>query len=207
MGVLQAAFGSIESVRKESDMRARIVESQSIRDGRVKLWRVRMAFADGDETWREVAYHGDSIAVLPYDAERRVALTVSLARAPALFRGLDGPGEEACAGMIDEGETPQQTTCREAMEEMGLRLDSLEPIGCTWPSPGVSAEQAFLFLAPYGPAARIAAGGGAPGEHEHITVNEPALADLAAKADAGAIGDLCLLALVQSLRLKRPELF
>ncbi|MGH7024793.1 MAG: NUDIX domain-containing protein [Caulobacteraceae bacterium] len=188
-------------------MDARIVETHQIWDGRVKLWRARLVYADGSETWREISWHGDSVAVLPFDAARRVALTVSLLRAPALHLHRPQLPQEACAGMIDEGEGPEETVRREAMEEMGVRLADLECIGKTWPSPGVSGQQANLYLAPYTAADRVAAGGGAEGEHEHITVLERPLGDLAADADRGGIADLCLLALIQTLRLRRPELF
>ena len=64
-----------------------------------------------------------------------------------------------------------------------------------------------MFLAPYAAADRIAAGGGVPGENENITVSETPLADLARLADANALPDIRTLVLVQSLRLRHPDLF
>jgi nudix-type nucleoside diphosphatase (YffH/AdpP family) len=163
--------------------------------------------ADGTELPREVIFRGDAAVVLPYDAERRCALLVRLFRAPVM--AVDGPAEaeEACAGMLDPGETPEAAMRREAMEEMGVRLDALEPVATVWPSPGILTERLSLFLAPYRPADRVADGGGVPEEHEGITVVERPLADLAAAADAGHILDGKLFALVQTLRVRRPELF
>jgi hypothetical protein len=73
--------------------------------------------------------------------------------------------------------------------------------------PGVSTEQMDLYLAPYAEADRIGIGGGLADEHEGITVVELPLAELAAMADAGQIMDMKTLAVVQTLRLRRPELF
>ena len=45
---------------------------------------VRLRLADGFEIEREIKDHGDAVAVLPYDPERREALLVRQLRAPAL---------------------------------------------------------------------------------------------------------------------------
>jgi hypothetical protein len=73
--------------------------------------------------------------------------------------------------------------------------------------PGISTERMHLFLAPYGPGDRTGAGGGAAGEHENVTVSEMTLAALAAMVDRGELTDLKTFALVQTLRLRRPDLF
>jgi hypothetical protein len=44
-------------------------------------------------------------------------------------------------------------------------------------------------------------------EHENITVEEIPLKDLAERADSGRLVDMKTFALVQTLRLRRPELF
>jgi nudix-type nucleoside diphosphatase (YffH/AdpP family) len=183
--------------------------------GRTRLWtgkraaaeRMDVRLADGVEIAKEVIVRGDAASVLPYDAERRCALLVRLFRAPVRAVTDRLALEEACAGMLDPGESPEAAMRREAMEEMGVRLETLEPVATIWPTPGILTERLSLFLAPYGPADRVADGGGAPGEHEGITVVERPLAELAADADAGRLLDGKLFALVQTLRLKRPDLF
>ena len=96
---------------------------------------------------------------------------------------------------------------REAYEELGVKLAALEFVGRVWSSPGVSTERQSLFLAPYRISDRTGHGGGARGEHEGITVVERPLAGLAAAADRAEIADAKLLSLVQTLRLRHPELF
>jgi 8-oxo-dGTP pyrophosphatase MutT (NUDIX family) len=114
--------------------------------------------------------------------------------------------EEACAGMI-ENEDADTTARREAYEELGVDLPSLEFVARVWSSPGVSTERQSLFLAPYRSADRISDGGGVEGEREGITVVERLLAELAADVDQGRIADGKLLTLILALRLRRPDLF
>ncbi len=64
-----------------------------------------------------------------------------------------------------------------------------------------------LFLAVFCVADRIGPGGGLADEHEGTTAVEMPLAEIAAMADAGRLTDMKTFALVQTLRLRRPELF
>ncbi len=93
------------------------------------------------------------------------------------------------------------------MEETGVRLATLEPLGISWSMPGISTERMHLYLAPYSAADRIGDGGGLDEEHEQIRVDELPLRELAAAVDDGTIGDLKTAYLISRLRLRRPELF
>jgi nudix-type nucleoside diphosphatase (YffH/AdpP family) len=188
--------------------KAEILSVAPLSQGYVKLFRARVRLPDGAEVDREIESHGDAACVLPYDAERRMALMVSGPRMPVIHAlGRDHRLLEAPAGML-EGMDPQACARKEAEEEAGLILRELEPVGWTWSSPGVSTERISLFLAPYRPSDRIGAGGGAVGEHENIEVREVALTSLWAMAqDTGQAFDLKTLALVQALKLRRPDLF
>ncbi|HEY2049453.1 MAG TPA: NUDIX domain-containing protein [Caulobacteraceae bacterium] len=189
-------------------MRPQILRRETVYAGYATLERVLVRMPDGEEVWREVQSHGHAVAVLPYDPARRVAYTVRLYRIPVMICGGAEPLEEACAGMIDKADGDSaQAARREALEELGMRLGELEDVGLVWTSPGIVAETCHLFLAPVTAAARIAPGGGAPGEYEGIEVLERSLADLTKAADAGLIRDAKLLLLVQTLRLRRPDLF
>ena len=96
---------------------------------------------------------------------------------------------------------------REAEEEAGLRLGALEPVVTCWASPGVSTERFTLYLSAYVAADRTGPGGGRAEELENIEVKELSLAELARRADQAAITDAKTLLLVQTLRLRRPDLF
>lgn len=155
---------------------------------------------------RDVEDHGDAAMVLAYDPGRRVATVIRQFRAPARLAGEDGFVLEAAAGRLD-GEAPETCARREAMEETGLRLGSLEPVARIFSLPAISTERVSLFLAPYSAADRIAEGGGLAEEQEEIAVLELPLGELARLADAGQLADAKLMLLVQTLRLRRPELF
>ncbi len=184
-----------------------IRSSRIVHDGWLKLRVATLSGDDGVEFKREIEDHGNAVAVLPYDAERRVALLVRLPRAPVLFRGERSAFLEVPAGILEHGEDPADCARREALEEAGVALGPLEPAGHTWTMCGISTERMSLFLAPYGRADRTAAGGGLAEEHENIEVVEVALAALRDMADHNALDDMKTLTLVQTLRLRRPELF
>jgi nudix-type nucleoside diphosphatase (YffH/AdpP family) len=186
----------------------RIVDSRLVYDGYAKVTLLTLAEDDGGGLHqREVIDYGRSACVLPYDPDRKVALVVRLPRAPLLRDGVAELLVEAPAGMIDPGETAEACIRREAMEEVGVALTDLEPVAVCWPSPGVLAERTHMFLAPYAAADRIGAGGGLAAEHEDITVQELALADLWRAAELGDLRDLKTLTLVLTLRARRPGLF
>ncbi len=186
---------------------ATILRTEVKDDSWATFLRVEVRLDDGEVVWRQVEDHGRATAVLPYDPQGRTALLVELFRAPGLYAGGSGVVVEAIAGIVDEGETAEVAARREAMEEAGVRLGELEFVGEVWTTPGISTERMSLYLAAYSAADRVSAGGGAEGEHENITVLERPLSQLGAELGTAQIGDMKLLALIQALRLRRPELF
>ena len=187
-------------------MTPRIVATHVVHDGWCRVLIADIVLADGTRMRREMEDHGRAVAVLPYDPGRRVALLVQQFRAPAFH--LDGTAAilEAPAGLLDEAD-PEAGARREVLEEVGVRLAGVERVTSGWTMPGISTERMDLFLATYGPSDRVAAGGGLADENERITVVEMALGDLAAACDRGEITDIKTFALVQTLRLRRPDLF
>ncbi|HEX8166759.1 MAG TPA: NUDIX hydrolase [Beijerinckiaceae bacterium] len=184
----------------------RIKSVETLYEGWGRLLKLWIEQPDGHVIGREVEDHGAAVAVLPYDPGRRTVLLVRQFRAPLAHACGEDSLLEAPAGMLDEDD-PEDCARREAEEEVGLRLTALEPVGAVWSMPGVSTERMHLFLAPYAQGDRIAAGGGLAEEHENIEVVEMPLSELAGMAEHGALADLKTLALVQALRLRRPELF
>jgi nudix-type nucleoside diphosphatase (YffH/AdpP family) len=183
-----------------------IVALQQVHDGWAKLFVATVRMPDGRTMKREIEDHGQAVTVLPYDPQRRTAVVIRQFRAPAFHVAGVETVLEAAAGLLDD-EDPEACARREAMEEIGLRLSALEPVAVAWGMPGVSTERAHLFLAPYAEADRVGEGGGLAEEHEDIEICEMPLDALAAEADRGGVADLKLLVLVQTLRLRRPDLF
>jgi len=179
---------------------------ETVYQGYVTLLAATFSGPDGEVFQREIEHHGRAACVLPYDPERRTALMVNLPRAPVIWAG--GPPEllEAPAGMV-ENEDAEDTAIREALEECGVTLTRLEPLGSPFSCPGVSSERVDLFLAAYSAADRTAPGGGVEGEHEHIGVEEVPLTLLWTWVEQRKIEDLKSLALILALKVRRPELF
>ena len=187
-------------------MEFEIDEIKTIYEGWTKFLLVTVRSSRGETFQREVGAFQSAACVLPYDPERRMAILVRQFRAPVRMSGAREEILEAIAGMLDGGE-PEETARREAMEEAGLEIDRLEAAGIHWTAPALSTERMSLFLAQYHRAQRVGDGGGLDSEHENITVVEMPLDELAKRADDGRLNDLKTFALVQTLRLKRPDLF
>lgn len=185
----------------------KIVDTETLYEGWGRYLRVTVERPDGSRIAREVEHHGDAASALAYDPVRRTALLVRQLRVPMLVSGGGVSTLEAAAGRIDAGEDPATCIRREAIEELGLRLGEVEPVVALETMPGISTERIHLFLAPYGDADRIGPGGGLATEEEDIEVVEMPLATLAAMADRGALPDAKTMVLLQTLRLRRPELF
>jgi nudix-type nucleoside diphosphatase (YffH/AdpP family) len=162
---------------------------------------------DGEILRRAIEDHGPAVAVLPFDPGRRTAVLVRQFRVPVFLASGADATLEAIAGIVETGEEPLACARREAFEEAGLRLATLEHVASAWTMPGNATERMHFYLAAYGPADRAGAGGGLAEERERITVVELPLAELARMADDGRLDDSKTLVLVQTLRLRRPDLF
>ncbi len=188
-------------------MPQKIRNVQVVYEGRHEVLVASVDDAHGDAFRREIVVRPDAAVVLPYDPSRRCALLVRLPRTPVQFIAGQPEMLEAVAGVIEDGETPEICIRREAMEEAGVELSTLEPIGTVFASPGYSTERQHLFLAPYSRADKAGAGGGAAGEHEDIEPIEVPLPDLWTWIERGAVDDLKTFALVHALRARRADLF
>jgi nudix-type nucleoside diphosphatase (YffH/AdpP family) len=183
-----------------------ILSTRSLYDGWTTLRLVRVLLDSGEVVNREVEDHGDAVAVLPYDPVRRMVMLVRILRTPALLRAGRVTLLECPAGLLEEAD-PAAAARREASEEVGLALHDMEHVGRVWTSPGISAEQMDLYLAPYSAADRVNAGGGIASEHEAIEVTELRLDVVWTMVERGELDDMKTLALMQALRLRHAELF
>lgn len=190
-------------------MKNSIVDVRIVVDGWMKVFLADVKSATGQLFTRHIEHHGDAVAVLPYDDERRVALVISQFRTPVehVLPGADNV-IEPIAGVNDDGDA-EACARREAMEEAGVRLGTLEMVATCWSMLAVSTERLVLYLAPYRPADRVASGGGLAHENEDIDVDvdEISLATLADHVRTASTVDMKLLALVQALQIRRPDLF
>jgi len=184
----------------------RIRKVETLHEGWSRLLKITVEMPDGRTMTREVLNSTAAAVVLPYDSERRTVILIRQFRAPVMHEEGHPDFLEAVAGLLD-GDEPETCARREAMEEAGLRIATLEPVGTAWSAPGMTTERLHLFLAPYTAADRVAEGGGLAEEHEEIEVLEIGFDELVGLLDKGAIADMKTLVLVQALQLRHAELF
>lgn len=99
------------------------------------------------EVNRAVFISGDAATVLPYDPWRDRVLVIEQFRPGPFARGDRNPWMlEPIAGRIDAGESPEEAVRREAMEEAGVLLGRLIPLGSYYPSPAAKMEYLFSFI-------------------------------------------------------------
>ncbi|HEY3636705.1 MAG TPA: NUDIX domain-containing protein [Rhizomicrobium sp.] len=187
-------------------MAHRVVKIRPVYEGWAKVSIATVLAGSGDTYERLIEDHGNGVCALPYDPERKLALMVRQFRAPVFTTAGRTNLLEAIAGLTD-GEAPEHAMLREAIEEAGLRLKALDHVATVWSMPGISTERMDLYLASFGATDRTGHGGGIAGEHEEIAIEEVPLAALAAMADDGRIEDMKTLCLIQTLRLRRSDIF
>jgi ADP-ribose pyrophosphatase len=116
--------------------------------GEVELFRglrfsvVRRKYSrDGGVFERDVVVFPEAVVILPFISRDRVIL-VRQFRAP-----LNDFIIEAPAGVVDEGESPEDTARRELVEETGYYPRKLTKIGSFTPTPGYSTEVLHFYIA------------------------------------------------------------
>lgn len=132
---------------------------------------------------------GNSAAVLVYNLDTQKIIVTNQFRYPTYKNG-HGWLTEIVAGMIDEGETSEESVRRELLEEAGLTINTFEPICTFYPSPGGSSELIFLYYAEVsGKYSIYNKTGGLEGHGEDIVSTEIALDEALEKIRSGEIID------------------
>ena len=132
---------------------------------------------------------GNSVAILILNKDTNKLIMVTQFRYPTYKNG-HGWTIEIIAGMVDPGETPEQTLRRELEEEIGLKIETFGQINTFYPSPGGSSEKIYLYYAEVsGEQAKYKATGGLLSHGEDVKAIEISLQDALAKIKSGAIVD------------------
>lgn len=120
---------------------------------------------------RLIFERGDAVAVLLYNPDTDTVVFVNQFRVSSLVARrhdnpatMDGWVTEAIAGVIEQGETPEQAAVRETMEQTGYRIHDLVLIFQFFSSPSCTSERIFLYFAQIGQADRTGNGSGVDGE-------------------------------------------
>ncbi|MFZ7229570.1 ADP-ribose diphosphatase [Avibacterium avium] len=85
-----------------------------------------------------VAYDPDADSVVMVEQVRIGAYNPQLSQSPWLL--------ELIAGMVEEGEQPDEVAQRESQEEAGVQVEHLREVMSFWDSPGGIVERIHLFV-------------------------------------------------------------
>jgi nudix-type nucleoside diphosphatase (YffH/AdpP family) len=196
----------VSSGRAAED-RVAIEAEETLSENWHRLSKLRFTFRRRDGSTqtleREVYRNGRGAAVLPFDPRRGTVLLTRQFRIAAHLNGDPAWLVEACAGVVEDDRSPEDTVRREAEQETGYRLRALREAFVLYASPGACAEKLHLFLAEYGPGDREGGGGGLREEGEEIEVIETPLEEAWAMVRRGDIMDAKTVLLLQLLLLSR----
>jgi len=159
----------------------------------------------GSEIGRELFVRGEAVAVVLYDPVRDLIGMVEQFRIGALDEP-NGPWcYEVVAGMLEEGESPEEVARRELIEEANVTPYAMEYICNYLSSPGGSDEKLHLYC---GLCDLSQAGGvfGLPEEGEDIRVHVFAADDVFAELLNGAFNNAAALICLQWLQINRNRL-
>jgi nudix-type nucleoside diphosphatase (YffH/AdpP family) len=179
---------------------------------RVEEWTIDHPRFDGTRSGpvhRAVSHVTNAATVLPYDPARDRVLLVEQIRAGAISKGDPNPWLlEPAAGLIDAGETAEETALRELGEETGLSAapEALHRVAVYYPSPGGIAQTIHSFVAICDLPDDAEGLSGLDEESEDIRVHLVTLDDLMAMIDSGEAANAPLIVSAQWLALNRDRL-
>jgi len=152
---------------------------------------------------REAYDRGNGSTILLYNTVKRTVILTRQFRLPTYVNGnTDGMMIETCAGLLDENNA-EDCIKKEAEEETGYKLDTVQKIFEAYMSPGSVTEIIYFFIAEYSEQMKVSDGGGLEHEQENIEVLELNFDDAYALIEAGEIKDGKTIMLLQYAKLNK----
>lgn len=188
--------------------KARVIAEEAIHEGFVRLSKVTVELSwqgERHQIVREIHDHGHVAAVMPVDPERRTGILIRQFRPVPFLTGETGWLWEVPGGLLD-GQEPADCARQETLEECGVHLRDIMPLGVMWTSPGAVKEQVHLFWGVYSEKPPRATGG-LDSESEMIEVHEMPLREIAARLGSGDITDAKSIVALYRLIAARADLF
>jgi len=157
----------------------------------------------GNAIERELFERGEAAAVLLYDPKLDVVVLTEQFRVGAL----NEPSPwiyELVAGMIEEGETPEDVAIRETQEESGASIQELTPICQYLVSPGGTDEKIHVFMALLD-SSQVSGIHGLASEGEDIRVHKVSSQDAFDAVKCGKINNAATIIALQWLELNLKQ--
>ncbi len=98
------------------------------------------------EVKREAFERGHAGVLLAYDPKRDEVVLIEQIRIPAYETSQTPWLLEVIAGMVEEGESPEEVVRREATEEAGITIGRCKPIVSYLSSPGGTSERMYVYV-------------------------------------------------------------
>lgn len=180
-------------------------------DGYFKIDRytVRYGTFNGGMTapvTREVFERGHAVAVIPYDPAADCLVLIEQFRPGPYAAGDPSPWLlEIVAGIMEDGEAPEDVAIRECIEECGARPKALEPVAKIYVSPGASSETVTIF-AGWIDSDEVAGIAGLAAENEDIRTHRIAGTEALTMLETGRIGNATTVVALQWFVLNRTRL-
>lgn len=155
---------------------------------------------------REIFERGHAAVCLPYDPVRNEVVLIEQFRPGPFAAGDDNCWSiETVAGIIDEGETPEDVAIRESLEEADCKIQKLISTGFYYPTGGGSSESLHCYIG----ICSTENIGGIHGIDEEAEDIRAFTCDFEVALEAaldGKISNMALVTLLQWLALKKSDL-
>ena len=132
-------------------LKYKIINKKNLYSGFFSLNKYEFIHQKHDGGWtdtvdREIFSGAHVATLLPYDPIKKEIILIQQFRAGVLSRYDENYLLEIVAGIIDEGENPEQTARRECFEETGCEVKKIHPIQSYFPAPGSSESYYHIYL-------------------------------------------------------------
>jgi ADP-ribose pyrophosphatase len=123
-------------------MGSKIQKSKIVFQGRVFDVRQDLVeLPNGRSIQMDIVAHHGAVTIIPLDDKGRIWFVRQ-------YRHAAGEAIlELPAGVIEEGESPEECARRETREEIGMAASELKPVGEFFLAPGYSTEYMYVYLA------------------------------------------------------------
>ena len=132
-------------------LKYKIINKKNLYSGFFSLNKYEFTHEKHNGEWTDIVgreiFSGATVStLLPYDPIKKEIILIQQFRAGVLSRGEENYFYEIAAGIIDQGENPEDTAIRECYEETGCEVKKIHPIQSYFPAPGSSEEYYYLYL-------------------------------------------------------------